>query len=82
MFADERFVREGVTRKDLLMTDWIQRVDGKKIAIIEIGAGTTVSFIRRNSKILAETLSAPLIQINTSESDTDGFGVGINLQEL
>ena len=43
-------------------------VEGAKLAIVEIGAGTAVATVRNTSAQIAKRFNTPLIRINPRES--------------
>ena len=59
------------------LSSWIDKleVEGAKLAIVEMGAGTAVPTVRNTSEQIAKRFNTPLIRINPRES----FGAEIEL---
>mgnify|MGYP002641082226 CR=1 FL=1 len=77
MFGDFgwEYARTKVQREK--MNSWLDTIESKnaKLAIVEIGAGTSVATVRNTSEYIAKRFNVPLIRINPRES----FGAQIGL---
>ena len=51
-------------------SDWLKAVAGKRLAVIEMGAGTAIPSVRDQSEMLVKQFEAKLIQINPREPET------------
>jgi NAD-dependent SIR2 family protein deacetylase len=69
MFGDWNFVEVRVNRQLLNFEKWLAEMEGKKITIIEIGAGKAVPTIRRLGEKLRRKMGATLIRINPREPE-------------
>lgn len=72
MFGDGGFVGERVDRQELRLAAWLSKMRGKKLAVIECGAGTAVPTVRWQSERIARAFDAPLIRINPREAHGPG----------
>ena len=52
-------------------TEWKRANKGKKILIIELGAGTAISTVRRESENIAKYYCGKLIRINPRDFEVD-----------
>lgn len=60
------------------MTQWLKGVDGKKVVVIEIGAGEYVPTVRRTSEDIAEETGGVLVRINPRDYQVpSGNHIGI-----
>ncbi len=77
MFGDFNWEYSRTDLQRERLTEWMQRVEkeGGKLAVIELGAGTTVPTVRNTSEQIAKRFNVPLIRINPRES----FGAEIAL---
>jgi NAD-dependent SIR2 family protein deacetylase len=57
--------------------DWLETTEGKKLAIIECGAGTAVPSVRRLSEQLLERPGTRLVRINAREAAVPSGQVGL-----
>ncbi len=77
MFGDFgwNYSRTNAQREQL--KSWMQRLEDKraKLAVVEMGAGTTVPAVRNTSSQIAKNFSVPLIRINPKEH----FGADIQI---
>lgn len=85
MFNDATWVRVVKARQEGRFSDWIAGTRGKRLAIVECGAGTAVATIRQFGERLARESSVTLIRINPGpddEEDGDAADVTIRLPAL
>jgi NAD-dependent SIR2 family protein deacetylase len=68
MFGDSGFNGTRTDAQQGKMSQWLRSLEGKKVAVIECGAGTAVPSVRWQCERLAATLDATLIRINPRES--------------
>ncbi|KAL0477530.1 NAD-dependent protein deacetylase sirtuin [Acrasis kona] len=76
MFSDSYWNTEREEEQEAFRSEWLDKVlqqckQGKKMAIIEIGAGKYVPTIRYLSENMARTTKGTLIRINVRESEMD-----------
>jgi len=65
------------------LVQWMDKVEaeGGKLAIIEIGAGTSVPTVRNTSEQIAKRFNVPLIRINPRESFEAEVGLSMDATE-
>ncbi len=70
------------TQRDRL-TRWIDKleVDGAKLAIIEMGAGSAIPTVRNSSERISERFDIPLIRINPRESQGAKISIALGAAE-
>jgi NAD-dependent SIR2 family protein deacetylase len=81
MFGDGRWLASRSCAQDLELRKWLGSLPANraKLVIIELGAGTAISTVRRLSEHLAQEFAAPLIRINPREPDVPPAHVGLPL---
>jgi len=79
MFGDFGWNYSRTDKQRVGVTNWISKLerDSVKVAILEIGAGTSIPTVRNSSEKIASQLGVELIRINTKESF--GADIGIDL---
>lgn len=84
MFDDWDWIPDATAVQMARYKAWVEelRTRGARVAIIEVGAGTRLDTIRRESEMLAEELTADLIRINTRESEGPEGTISIKLPGL
>ncbi|MEG3637786.1 SIR2 family NAD-dependent protein deacylase [Magnetococcus sp. PR-3] len=68
MFGDGQWISRREQQQDQNLNHWLQRAHGKKVTILELGAGEAVPTVRYFSERVAEGLGATLIRINPRDS--------------
>lgn len=68
MFSDCRFVSARSHAQEQQMSAWLSSIRGRKLAIIECGAGTAVPTVRWQCERLAAGFDTSVIRINPRES--------------
>ena len=82
MFADFTCVSDIADAQYAEYGSWRKHVSGKRLTIIELGAGSTIPTVRRESEQLAVAHNATLIRINPGEPDGPPGTVEIPLPAL
>ena len=84
MFGDWDWNRETTERQQERYNHWAQSLQAKgaRVVVIEIGAGTTLPAIRRETESIMQRLNARLIRINTREPEGPSGTVSIGLPAL
>lgn len=67
MFGDHRFLPTRTKEQQRRFDRWQEAIRGRRLVVIECGAGTAVPTIRHMCEKLAQERGAPLIRINSSE---------------
>ena len=67
MFGDGRWVESRTERRHRDYRQWLRRLGGSRLAVIECGAGTAVPTVRLESERLAGHHGATLVRINLRE---------------
>jgi len=77
MFGDFGWEYARTNGQRARLVSWMDKIEeeGGKLAIVEMGAGTTVPTVRNTSAQIAKRFDVPLIRINPRES----FGAEIEL---
>jgi len=78
-FGDDAWIDDEVKAADGRLATWLHSVQGAKVVVIEVGAGTKLPFIRRNAEIIAAELRVPVIRINLHEALAGPGVIPINL---
>lgn len=73
MFGDPGWNFSRADEQDERMSEWVRTLVDRHVAtvVIELGAGKHIPSVRGKSSLLSNKLNAPLIRINTR--DSDGF---------
>jgi NAD-dependent SIR2 family protein deacetylase len=68
MFGDDAWndARTGAQRRRF--EDWLASLSGRRVAVVECGAGTAVPTVRRTSEVVARIFEGTLVRINARES--------------
>ena len=64
MFADDRWIPDVTRAQRERFVEWLGTVRGRRLVIVECGAGTAVATIRHAGERLVEQLDATLVRIN------------------
>ncbi len=75
MFGDYRWVGERTEAQLHRYRQWLRSIEGRRLAVLEIGAGGAVPTVRYE----CESLRGTLIRINPRECDAPAGGIGIPL---
>ncbi len=77
MFGDWGWQPRRSREQALKLRDWLEANEGKKLAIVECGAGTAVPSVRRMSEQLLERQGTRLVRINAREADVPSGQIGL-----
>ena len=77
MFGDWGWQPQRSREQALRLRDWLEATAGKKMAVIECGAGTAVPSVRRMSEQLLGRPGTRLVRINAREADVPPGQVGL-----
>jgi NAD-dependent SIR2 family protein deacetylase len=77
MFGDWNWLSERSREQDRLLRQWLVANQGKKLAIIECGAGTAVPSVRHMSEQLLSQPGTRLVRINKNEAHVPPGQVGL-----
>jgi NAD-dependent SIR2 family protein deacetylase len=77
MFGDDAWndARTGAQRRRF--EEWLGSLAGRRLAVVECGAGTAVPTVRRMSEVLARTFEGTLVRINLRESSGPSGAISI-----
>lgn len=79
MFGDWSYLPDRNDAQERLMEKWLQTLEGKKLAIVELGAGKGVPTVRMFSERTARFFpDSTLIRINVREPEIPGQGISIS----
>lgn len=77
MFGDWGWQPRRSREQALKLRDWLETIDGKKLAIIECGAGTAVPSVRNFSEQLLGRPHTKLVRINARQAQVPTGQVGL-----
>ncbi len=77
MFGDWNWVSDRTHSQHQRLLDWRRGLEGKKLVIIECGAGTAVPTVRYQSEKFLEMFDSTLIRINVREPQVPPGNIGI-----
>ena len=71
MFGDWKWNHKRTLNQETRYNKWKKQNKGKKLLVIELGAGTAIPTVRRESENIAKYYHGKLIRINPREFDVD-----------
>jgi len=77
MFGDGDWDHARSSEQENRFRRWLQQIDGKRLAIVECGAGTAIPTVRHLCEHVATTHRGRLIRINKRESQVPIGGIGV-----
>ena len=78
MFGDWDWRPQRGREQALRLRDWLETLAGKRLAVIECGAGTAVPSVRRLSEQLLSRPGTRLVRINPREAEVPEGQVGLS----
>lgn len=79
MFGDWKWNPKRTLNQETRYNKWKKQNKGKKLLVIELGAGTAIPTVRRESENIAKYYHGKLIRINPREFDVDSnYGYSIS----
>jgi NAD-dependent SIR2 family protein deacetylase len=82
MFNDDAWIPNVTREQKERYTDWLAGLSGKRLVIIECGAGTAIPTIRVAAERIAERSFATLIRINPAATEADESAIALHLPAL
>nr|WP_320051193.1 Sir2 family NAD-dependent protein deacetylase [uncultured Desulfuromonas sp.] len=82
MFGDFSWIDERTAAQESRFNDFLIRHNGKRLVIVEMGAGTAVPTIRHLTQTLARKTNARAIRINPREAEIGAPNISIALGAL
>lgn len=82
MFGDYSWIPSRSHRQSERFEDFLERYKGRKIVVVEIGAGTAIPSIRYTSERIGRNYSATVVRINPREPHIGGNHIAIPLGGL
>jgi NAD-dependent SIR2 family protein deacetylase len=82
MFGDWEWDGSHTSAQETRLQAWLQSVSGKRLVIVECGAGTAVPTVRHFSEQLVLAMDATLIRINLREPFVPAGQIGLALGAL
>lgn len=82
MFSDDSWVLDRSDLQEQRLRRWLAGVRGKRVVILEFGAGLGVPTVRRLGEHVAREMGARLIRINPREPDVPSGELGITMGAL
>ena len=77
MFGDYGWVADVSEAQHRRYRQWLATVGGRRVAVIELGAGLAVPTVRMESESVAEALDATLIRINPRDTEAPPGAIAI-----
>ena len=77
MFGDWDWVPSRTAAQQQRLEDWLHTLPGKRLVIVEIGAGSAVPTVRHTSERLVALLNGKLVRINPREPSVPPGQIGI-----
>jgi NAD-dependent SIR2 family protein deacetylase len=81
MFHDDAWVPDAMRQQYERYSRWLERLAGKRVVVLECGAGTAVTTIRAESERIAKRYGGTLVRINPEIDDERGV-IGVRLGAL
>lgn len=84
MFVDWKWNAKRTLNQETRYVKWKRENKGKKLLVIELGVGTAISTVRRESENIAKYYQGKLLRINPREFDIDekyGFSIATGAKE-
>ena len=82
MFNDDAWIPNVTLEQNERYTDWRAGLSGKRLVIIECGAGTAIPTIRLAAERMAERSFTTLIRINPAPTEGDKSAISLHLPAL
>jgi hypothetical protein len=82
MFGDWGWLPGRTEAQERRFGAWASNLDGARLVVVEVGAGTAVPTVRMTSEQLARRPGATLIRINVRESQVPDSHIGLPLGGL
>lgn len=77
MFGDLGWVREHAELQDSRYQRWLGKTESSRLAVVEIGAGTSIPSVRRESENRTRADEQSLIRINIRESQSPRSAISV-----
>ena len=71
MFNDGTWVEGPTQAQQARFAEWLSGLEGRRLAVIECGAGDAIATIRRVGEEVAARFHAPLVRINPDATHAD-----------
>jgi NAD-dependent SIR2 family protein deacetylase len=82
MFGDWEWEPDRAEHQRRLQEQWLEKIRGRRLVVVELGAGSAVPTVRNFSERLAASDGARLIRINVREPEVPRGGIGLPLPAL
>lgn len=82
MFNDDRWLDDVRRIQKSRYLDWLAKVRGRNVVVIECGAGSTIDTIRRLSEEVTERPLTTLVRINPAASEDDASVLSLRMPAL
>ncbi|HKI30790.1 MAG TPA: Sir2 family NAD-dependent protein deacetylase [Gemmataceae bacterium] len=77
MFGDDGWDYGRAILQEERFRDWLQGIAGKRLVIVECGAGTAIPTVRHLCEHVAKTNRGRLIRVNVREAQVPAGGIGL-----
>ena len=82
MFGDWHWIPHRTSAQEGRLEDWLTSVRGKKLTVVEVGAGSSVPTVRMTSERVGSATGATLVRINPREPQAPHGQIGMALHAL
>jgi NAD-dependent SIR2 family protein deacetylase len=82
MFNDDAWIPSVTQEQKERYTDWLAGLHGRRVVIIECGAGTAIPTVRLAARRIAEISRGTLIRINPTITEGDESAIALRLPAL
>lgn len=80
MFGDGHWLGERAEAQERRLERWVAGLGGRRVVILELGAGTAIATVRATCEYLARRLGATLVRLNPREAHGPPGTIGLPLR--
>jgi NAD-dependent SIR2 family protein deacetylase len=82
MFGDGEWDEARACGQEKRLGQWVKRLPGTRVAIVECGAGTAIPTVRHFCEAIADRFDAPLVRINVRDPQVPPGQIGLAMRAL
>jgi hypothetical protein len=82
MFHDHEWIADTTQQQRMRYVDWLDGLSGKRVVVIECGAGTAIATIRVEGERIAERFEGKLVRINPDASEEHERVIAVQLPAM
>lgn len=80
MFGDGHWLGQRSEAQERRLERWVSSLGGRRVVIVELGAGTAIATVRATTEYLTRRLGATLVRLNPREPAVPRGGIGLALK--